>query len=118
MGVYHTLRGGFKDLMKEFRESVTIVHITGETVDDDTVVTTTTTSVDTYAIVYHFKDEYSKYSFGEMPQGDITFLFNPSETVEVRDTITHKSKNYKVTTMESFDTKGGIVCKTTTCTEV
>ena len=118
MSMYSSLRGGFKELFKEFSEDVTIVHITAETIDDDTLTTTTTTSVDTHAIVYTFSGEYSKFDFGEMPIGDIAFMFNPSETIEVRDTITHKSKNYKIIKLESFDTRGGIVCYVASCIEV
>ena len=109
MSAYNMLKGGWKQLQKEFKEDITINHITSETVNSYDEATATTTSVSTKGVVYDLNLEYAQERYGDLQMADIMVLLNSDETISERDTITHKSRTYRIFKLDSLDTKGGII---------
>ena len=118
MGMYNILRGGVKVLMNEFKEPVTITHVSGETIGDYSEVTQTTSSTSTYGVVYDLRSEYAEYPFGELGIGDVAVLLGGAETISERDTITHDNVDYKVVRLDKLETKGGTVGYAAYCEKI
>jgi len=110
VGIEKTIRRGFKQLMRELQEDVTITHVTDDsTRDSDDVITKTTTTVSTQGTVVTDNDDYSEMGFGRLQTGEVVILLYDDETVADSDTITVGSLDYNIHRIEELRPRGIII---------
>ena len=107
--VYKRLKRGWEFIQRRFSETISIKHLTGETLNTHDVVTPTYSTTTTKAVVYNTADEFLQQEFGDLAKGEYIFLLKEDETIQERDTITYSNVDYRVMSIEPLNTQGGLV---------
>jgi len=109
MAIYTSLKRAFNKWFRQYKEEITISHITAQSYDSHDIVTNTKTDTTTMAVAITQMDELGKYGFTNLQVGDYAFVVRKDDSVERKDTITYHNSEYIVERVEPLRTRGGII---------